>query len=159
MKSRVTRFALVLSIWGGIAGCGAKEKMTEINNAIDVKGNWLMTQSEHANVIETALEKESMVLTFKDGKAAFSPTDSLIGRAAFALLSNCTVGPRPYHVDKNQIVFEAVAGCDEKRLTVQTLNDTTFKFPDPDNIAVIRTFRRIDDATYHSLVKASDRKL
>ena len=144
MRTKKSILYISLALLGLISACGAvKDKVNEVENGINVQGHWLMTQSEHSSKIEKALEAESMVLTFKDGKAAFSPTDSLKGRAVFALLSNCTVGPRPYRMEKNQIVFEAVVGCEEKRVTIQTLDGDTFKCTDPDNKDIIRTFMRI----------------
>lgn len=159
MKSKIFSFCGFLALIGLIAACGAaKEKVEEVKNSIDVKGYWLMTESQHSSKVEKAMERESMVLAFKDGKASFSPTNSLRGHVVYSLLSACTAGPRPYRTEKNQFVFEPVVGCDEKRIVIQTLNDTTFKFADPDNADIIRTFVRIDEAKYQELVKTSDRR-
>lgn len=161
MKTKKSMLYVSLAaVLGLISACGAvKDKVAEVENGINVQGHWLMTQSQHSNLIEKALEGESMVLTFKDGEAAFSPTDSLKGRAAYALLSNCEAGPRPYRMEKDQIVFAAVVGCEEKRSTIQTLDGNTFKCTDLDNKDIVRTFVRISDAKYQDLVKQSDRKL
>lgn len=160
MKLQKMLFPLGIGIVGLVVGCGAvKDKAAEVSNGINVRGNWLMTESQHASTVERAVEKESVVLTFKDGKAAFSPTDSLKGKAVYATLSNCTAGPRPYHADKNDIVFDAVAGCPETRITVQQLDGGSLKFPDPSSPDITRTFVKIDDAHYEALVKASDRHL
>lgn len=149
----------VLPVVGILVGCGAaKDKVNEIQNDSKVQGHWLMTESEHANKIEKALENESIVLTFRDSKAAFSPTDTAKGHTVYGLLPRCTAEVRPFRTDKNQIVFEAVPGCTEKRVTVQTLNDTTLKFPDPEDGDITRTFRKISDDMYASLVKASERR-
>jgi hypothetical protein len=145
-----------------LVGCGkedVKNKVAEVTNSIDVKGRWLMVESSEANKVAKALEKESMVLTFKDGKAAFAPTDSLKGKAVFAGLSNCTAGPRPYHTDKNDLVFDAVTGCAEKKVTVATLNATTLAFADPEKPTITRTFTKIDEAKFQAIVKPADRKL
>jgi hypothetical protein len=142
-----------------VAGCGAvKDTATQIKNGFDIQGHWLMTKSEHSNAVANAVENQSMVLTFKDGKAAFSPTDSIQGRAVFALLSHCTAGPRPYHMDKDQLVLEPITGCGQESVTIDTLDNNTLKFPDPDDTDTTRTFQRIDESKYDSLVKTSDRQ-
>ncbi len=158
-RTKVIGVLSILTVLALVTACGAvKDKIAEMGNSIDVKGHWLMTESEKSNLVEKAIEKESMVLTFQDGKAAFAPTDSVKGLAVFTLLSGCTAGPRPYHMEKDQIVFDAVAGCEERRITVQVLDATTFKFPDPEINELVRTFHRIDESTYQSLVKVADRK-
>ncbi len=158
MKLKLTGFAVLCSV-ALITGCGAiKDKSNEVANDINVPGHWLMVQSENGGAVEKALENESMVLTFKDGKAAFSPTDSIKGKAVYALLSGCTTGPRPYRTEKNDLVFEPVAGCDQTRIGVQRLDDASFKFLDPSDGKTMRTFVRIDEAKYHALVKPEDRK-
>lgn len=160
MRTRNTFVYMALTLAGLLAACGAvKDKASEVQHGIEVQGHWLMSESEHSGKLEKVLSNDSMVLTFKDGKAAFSPVDTVKGRAVYALVSNCTAGPRPYHMEKNQIVFEAVAGCAEKRVDVQTMDHNTLKFPDPDNGDIVRTFTRIDDQRYNELVKPSDRKL
>ncbi len=159
MKYRSVMWFFAVALAGLVAACGAvKDKTAEVSNDLNLKGHWLMTESEHASRVETAVEKESMVLTFKDGKAAFSPTDSVKGRAVYATVSHCTAGPRPYHTDKHDIVFEAVTDCPEKRVAVTQLDGDHLKFSDPDTTDVIRTFVRIDDSRYESLVAASDRR-
>lgn len=152
-------FYTTLSIFVLVA-CGAvKDKVTEVRNDFEVQGSWLMTQSEHSSQIEKFIENESMVLTFKDGKAAFSPTNSVKGRAVHALLSKCIVGPRRYKMEKNQIVFEAIVGCEERRVTIEALDQSSFKVIDPEDGETVRTFRRITEDAYHKLVKSADRKL
>lgn len=159
MKLKANALYAILPMVGMIASCGAvKDEATEIRNDAKIKGHWLMTESEHSNQVEKVLENESMVLTFKDDKAAFSPTDSVKGQTVYALLSKCTKEVRPYKTDKNQVVFVAVPECPERRVTVEKLDDTTLKFPDPDNGDITRTFQKIDDERYFNLVKASDRK-
>lgn len=154
MKLKLTGFAFLCAA-ALMTGCGAiKDKANEVNNDINLPGHWLMVQSAGGNF----LENETVVMTFKDSKAAFSPTDTLKGRAAFALLSRCTAGPRPYRTEKHIIVFEAVAGCEEKRVSVERLDDATFKFLDPSDSKTMRTLVRIDEAKYNALVKAEDRK-
>lgn len=151
---------IALCAFAMLAGCGeVKEKAVEVSNGFEIQGHWLMTESKNATVVEEALENESMVLTFKEGKAAFSPTDSVQGHTLHGLLSGCTSGPRPYRMDGNQIVFETVAGCPEKRVSVIELNQTKLIFPDPDNSEIVRTFRRIDEATRAARVRPEDRKL
>lgn len=160
LKQGWLKIALALTVL--IIGCGkddVKNNVAEVTNSIDVKGRWLMLESAEANKVAKALENESMVLTFKDGKAAFSPTNSANGFAVFKLLSDCTKGPRPYHTDKNDLVFDAVTGCAEKRVAVGTLNSTTLMFPDPEKPSITRTFTKIDDAKFNALVKPADRKL
>lgn len=157
MKFFAVPFALIAVAL--LSACGAvKDAADEVSNSINVKGHWLMTESERASKVEKAVERESMVLTFKDGSAAFSPTDSVKGRAVFATLSRCTAGPRPYRSEKNDIVFDAVTGCEAKRISVQRLDADRFKFADPDNGQIVRVFVRIDEARYQALVKATDRK-
>jgi hypothetical protein len=159
MKIKLNYFFATLSVFALVA-CGAvKDKVTEVKNDFEIQGSWLMTQSEHSSKIEKFLENESMVLTFKDSKAAFSPTDSVKGRAVHALLSKCLVDPRRYRMEKNQIVFEAVVGCEERRVTIEALDQSNFKAIDPEDGETIRTFRRISEEVYHKLVKPSERKL
>ena len=154
MKLNLTGFAILCSA-ALMTGCGAiKEKANEANNAMNLPGHWLMVQTDGGSV----LENETVVLTFKDNKAAFSPTDTLKGRAVFALMSRCTAGPRPYRTEKHIIVLEAVAGCEEKRVSVERVDDTTFKFLDPSDSKTLRTLARIDEAKFQALVKAEDRK-
>ena len=158
MKLKLTGFAILCSV-ALMTGCGAiKDKANETKNDLALPGHWLMAQTENSGAIAKAIENESVVLTFKDSKAAFSPTDTLKGRAVFALLSRCTVGPRPYRTEKNIIVLEAVAGCDEMRASVEQVDGTTFKFTDPSDSKTVRTMVRIDEAKYQALVKAEDRK-
>jgi len=152
-----TKLLSALLLVGFIAGCGAKEKANEIKNEFNIRGHWILT--EQTGSPARILENESMVLTFKDGKAAFSPTNSVKGRAAYALLSDCTKGPRPYRIENNVIVLENVTNCPEKRVAIQELNSDAFKCADPDKAEVIRTFGRIDEAKYHALVLPNDRKL
>lgn len=159
MRARFVAFSIGTAIAGLLAACGAiKDKVNEVSNGLNVQGHWLMTESEHASRIEKAIENESVVLTFKDGKAAFSPTDSVKGKAVYTALSNCTAGPRPYRTENNDIVLDAIAGCPEKRVAVQRLDGDRLKFPDPANPDITRTFTRIDDNRYQALVKASDRR-
>lgn len=145
-----------------ITACGAKDKAKEISSELNIKAkinnHWLMTQSEHASKVENWVENESLVLTFKDGKAGFSPADSVKGHAVYATLSRCTAETRPFQVDNNQLIFEAVPGCGEKRVTVEKIDDNTLKFPDPENGDITRTFVKINDETYSRLVKASERR-
>ncbi len=158
MKLKLTGFAFLCSA-ALMTGCGAiKDKANQVANDINLPGHWLMVKSENGGTVEKALENESMVLTFKDSKAAFSPTDTLKGRAVFALLSRCTAGPRPYRTEKHLIVFEAVAGCEEKRVSVERLDDATFKFLDPSDSKTMRTLVRIDEAKYQALITPGDRK-
>ncbi len=139
--------------------CGkVKDGIDEIANDRRIQGHWLLSQSEHAGVIERALEKESVVLTFQDGKAAFSPTDSVKGTAVYKTLSACSQGPRPFTTDKQQLVFLANGICPEKRVTIQQLDANTLKFPDPDNNDITRVLGKISEDQYKALVKASDRK-
>lgn len=152
---------LWFAVLGGvfIQGCGAlKDEGAEISHELNVPGHWLMTESEHTSQVEKFLEKDSLVLTFKDGKYAFSPTDSVKGQAVFAALSACTVGPRPYKTDKQDLVFEAVTECPERRVKVTVLDGDRLKFTDPYDSDVVRTFARIDRVTYERLVKPSDRQ-
>ncbi len=159
MKYRRNIWLLVVTGIVCLAACGAvKEKAAEVSNEINMKGHWLMTESEHSSKVSKAREKESLVLSFKEGKAAFSPTDSVKGRAVYTTLSHCTQGPRPYRTEKYDIVFEGVTDCPEKRVTVKLLDSDHLKFSDPDNSDIVRTFVRIDDARYESLVKQSDRR-
>src|SRR5687767_12998987 len=103
---------LFLSLIALAISCGsARDEVNEIANEQRIKGHWLMTQSEHGSTIERALENESMVLTFKDGKAAFSPTDSLRGRAVYTALSRCNQAVRPYETQRNQLVFMEAVDC------------------------------------------------
>lgn len=148
-------FAGVMFLVALVSACGkAKDTINEVQNEWDVKGHWLMTESINGSAVEKALEKESMVLTFKDGKAVFEPTNSVKGKAVYATLSKCVAGPRPYRAAKNQFVFEPVAGCGEIRIEVNALDSSQFRFADPDKPTVIRTFRRIDEPTYVALVKS-----
>lgn len=159
MKSIKTQLITLIPVIGLLVACGAvKDKANEISNDSKIQGHWLMTEAEHSSKVEKALENESVVLTFKDSKAAFSPTDTVKGRAVFALLSKCETEVRPYKTDKNQIVFAPVTGCAENRITVQTLDATTLKFPDPQDGDVTRTFRKISDEIYATLVKSSERR-
>jgi hypothetical protein len=155
MKVQSKLFVALIPLMGILGACG---KAKEVKNELTIPGHWLMTQSEHASQVEKSIENESMVLTFQDGKAAFSPTDSVKGRAVYTVLSKCTAGPRAYHADNDQIVFEQTPDCPEKRITVQKLGDDELKFPDPDNADITRTFRRISQEKYEQLVKASDRR-
>ncbi len=147
-----------------IVSCGAKDKATEVANELNIKArinkHWLMTESSHASKLEKWATKESVVLTFKDGKAAFSPTDSAAGVVVYNALKPCTAAVRPFTADNNQIVFQAIANpaCPETRVTVQQLDDNTLKFPDPTDTDIIRTFVKIDDAKYNELVKPSEQR-
>ena len=142
-----------------MASCGAvKDKVNEVTNAQRIKGHWLMTNSEHGGTVENFIENESVVLTFKDDKAAFSPTDSVRGVAVFATIPKCTAGPRNYTTENNDLVLPANPDCGEKRVTVSELSDTTLKFPDPETPDVTRVFVKIDEAKYEALVKASERR-
>lgn len=152
------------SVWIGaalaIASCGKiKEVANQISNEVNLPGRWLVTQSDHSGKIAQFLEHESMVLSFVDGKMAFAPADTVKGQTVYAALSDCTKGPRPYTMDKTQVVFPAMGACAERRITVEMLNETTLKFPDPDDNNVTRVMVRIDDARYNAIVKAADRKL
>lgn len=140
-------------------GCGkVKDEVTEAQNEMRVEGHWLMNGSEHASDLQKFAEKESMVLTFKDGKAAFSPTDSAKGKTVHATLSACLQKVRNYKTEKNQFVFLAEGDCPELRVTVQQLDDKALKFPDPDHNDITRSFERIDENRYQSLVKKSDQR-
>lgn len=167
MKTQLNATSFSLIVITGLASllfasCGkVNDAITEINNDEKIKGHWLLTGTENAGAITNAIERETVVLSFKNGQAAFSPTDSITGRL-YVSFSPCTRGPRPYRTDKNEIVFGAVAAvpnCTEKRITVQQLDAQTLKFPDPDNMTLIRVFTKIDEARYFSLVKPSDRRL
>ncbi len=139
--------------------CGkVTDAVTGAINESQIQGHWLLRESEHSSKIEKALENESMVLTFKDSKAGFSPTDSLKGQAVYATVSRCTQGPRSYQVEGKQFIFLANPDCPEKRITVQQVDATTLKFPDPDNADTTRVFTKIDENRYLQLVKASDRR-
>ena len=139
--------------------CGKiTDAVTGAINDGQIQGHWLLVESEHSSKIEKALENESMVLTFKDSKAGFSPTDSLKGQAVYATLSRCTQGPRSYKVEGKQFIFLASADCPEKRISVQQISDTALKFPDPDNNDTTRVFIKVDENRYLQLVKASDRR-
>ena len=154
-------FLGVLSVL--IFGCGkevqqVKQAVQEAANAYNVEGHWLMVESDHSNDIEKIVEKESMVLTFNDKTAAFSPVDTLKGKGVFTLLEGCNAGPRPYKVDKNQLVFEKFQDCEEVRVDIEKLDGNTLKFADPTDRDTIRTFTRIDEDRYNVLVRPSDRK-
>jgi len=139
--------------------CGKiNDAVTGAINDSQIQGHWLLLESEHSSKIEKALENESMVLTFQDSKAAFSPTDSVKGQAVYATLSRCSQGPRDYKVEGKQFIFVAGSDCPEKRITVQQLDSTTLKFPDPDNADTTRVFTKIEESRYLQLVKASDRR-
>ena len=143
-----------------LSACGAvQDAADKINNSFNAPGHWLMVSSETSGTVAKAIENESVVLTVKDSKVAFSPVSTVKGKAVYATLSNCTKGPRPYRTEKNDIILAPVAGCAEKRVTVNTLSGDQFKFPDPEDNRVLRVFQRIDDAKFQALVKPEDRKL
>jgi hypothetical protein len=160
MKCFFTKTSLWIVGILSLASCGKiQEVVTQTSNQIQLPGHWLMTESEHSSAVDKFLENESLVLSFADGKMAFSPADSAKGQAVYSTLSDCTKGPRAYRVEGKQIVLPAIPGCAERRVNLEMLNATTLKFPDPDKSDVTRVLVRIDEARYHSLVKASDRKL
>lgn len=143
-----------------VASCGKiKDKVDEVSNSQKVQGHWLQTESENAGAIQKTLENESIVLSFKDDRAAFAPTDSTKGQLVYATLSHCLAGPRSFRTDGNQLVFPAEGDCPEKRVDIQQLDDNSLKFPDPENPKTVRTFIKIDNAAYSKKVKAADRRL
>lgn len=150
--------------WMGLAvlavlGCGkVEEAVNEVQNENKLQGHWLLTETEHASQIERLVAKESIVLSFKDKKAAFSPTDSIKGQEVYGAIDECSRGPRPYKTDGNDLVFEAVTNCPEIRLKIQEISDNTLKLPDPKSPDKTRVFQKIDESNYNQLVKASDRK-
>jgi hypothetical protein len=90
----------------------------------------------------------------------FLPTrEALKNREREIVNEKCLVDPRRYRMEKNQIVFEAVVGCEERRVTIEALDQSNFKAIDPEDGETIRTFRRISEEVYHKLVKPSERKL
>lgn len=156
MTNSYSRGLAVLALSILFTACG---KVAEVTNSLNLPGHWLMTESEHSNKLEQALENESMVLTFKDGQAAFSPTDSVKGQAVYAALSRCSSGPRPYKVQNNDLIFGAITGCKESRVKVTRLDANRLKFTDPGDPDTIRTFVRINEDKFNTLVKASDKAL
>jgi hypothetical protein len=141
-----------------VLSCGqVKEGVTETSNAAKIPGRWLANPSEHSNALANAAENEAVVLSFRNGKYAYEPTDK--GQAIYLTYSDCLRGPREYKTDKDQLVFVATPNCPEKRGTIQQLDSTTLKFADPDKPDITRVFTKIDETRYMALVKASDRKL
>jgi len=143
-----------------VMSCGkVNDAVTETKNETRIEGHWLMNASEHTGEISKLAEKESVVLTFKDGKAGFSPTDSIKGQTVYAAaFDECLQKVRAYNAEKNQFVFPAVDACPEIRVTVQQLDDKTLKFPDFKDNNITRVFERIDENRYQALVKKSDQK-
>lgn len=139
-----------------LVGCG---KAKEVTNSFELKGHWLMTDFEQAGRVEKATDRDSLVLTFKDGKAAFSPTDSARGRALYRAVHRCTLGPRPYRTDRNDIVFDAVLDCSEKRIAVTKIDVDHLKLADPDNPNIVRSFVRLGEDRFLQLVAQPDRHL
>lgn len=145
-----------------VIGCGAKEAVHQVANDLNIQGHWLMTESKHAkNPLEQVAADKSMVLTFKDGQAAFSPTDKdafidkVKAKTVFFLLQPCDKGPRPFKMEKDEIVFPAVNQCAEKRWSVLTLDGQNLKTGDGD---VNRSFVKINDERYNNLVERSQQQ-
>jgi len=141
-------FALAL-----LASCGAEDAVNEVSNELQVRGHWVMSESDNAGVIEKGIDpKNSLVITFADGSATFEPANTLKGKAVYSALSACVKGPRPYKTENNDLVFPAVTNCPELRVTVIKLDGDVLKFPDPENKSITRTFAKIDDVRYQQLV-------
>ncbi len=136
--------------------CG---KAKELANDINVQGNWVLSATENAGKLTNAVEADSVVLTFKDGKAAISSASTVVAKALYTGLDDCFKTARPYNTKDNQLVFPVQGACPERRLDVLQLDRGTLKFPDPTDGKVNRVFSRIDDDKYHTLVLAPDRKL
>jgi hypothetical protein len=143
------------------AACGkVQDKVTEVKNDQRIKGSWLLVSTENNGTVLNSLEKESLVLTFKDEKTAFSAvSDSPKAKALLTALNNCTAGPRPYKIDKDQIVLSDIVNCPQKQAPILTLDDTTLKFADPNAPQTVRVFRKLSDDEYQTRVKPADRRL
>ena len=145
-----------------LGGCGkAKDTVDAASNEVRIKGNWVMTETDKSGTKKAVAEADSVVLTFKDGKVAYSPINNLANKAAYLLEyhSSCKSGPRPYKVDGNNLRLEAVAGCAEVVLPIQRLDNETLIVADTDNINIVHTYGKADDARYYKLVQPTDRKL
>ncbi len=141
------------------ASCGkVEEAVTGTTNDFKVQGRWLMVGPEHASALTTWAENESVVLSFKNGQAVLSPTGAK-GLAVGAFNKWCLDNPRPFKIDNNQIVLLAKDACAEKRFTIQQLDGTNLKFPDPDNTDVTQVFTKIDENRYKALVAPKDQKI
>lgn len=145
-------FAMVIAL-----GCG---KVEEIANEERIKGYWIVTESEHSGEVTKFLENESMVLRFSDGTAAFSPVDDALGkgRAVYAILGECRQGPRPYRIDGDKLVFDSKGACPAVSTKLEKLDGSQLKFVDPEDKNITRTFGKIDEEKFKTLVKADDRR-
>jgi len=158
MKIIYSSVAAALLLLG--TSCGkVQEQVAEVTNPIELQGRWLVSESDHGGTPVKLIENESLVLTFKDGKAAFAPTDSIKGLAVYTAVHDCTKGPRDFRAEGNDIVFSATPNCAESRITIQQVDASTLKFPDPSDTNVVRVLRRINEDQYLALVKESDRKI
>lgn len=143
-----------------LGGCGkVDEKVTEIRHDVLIKGNWLLTDTINASRIEKAAEKESVVLVFRGDRAAFSPVNSVKGKAVYMAIAECTRGPRDYKTDKSLLIFPKTPACEEKQVNIEQVDETTLKFSDPNDAKITRVFRKISDDLYQNLVAPGDRRL
>ena len=108
-----------------VSACGKiKEEVSQLSNDLKVQGHWLVTQSEHSSKIEKLVEKESMVLTFKDSTARFCAY-------RFHQGSGCFHRIKPVHQRPSAIPHRKI----------------------PTRVSSIRKLRRETGSTFSSLIK------
>jgi hypothetical protein len=140
-------FTLLLSVALVTSSCGRVESAAQtVSNDAKLPGHWLQ-------------DNNSLVLTFKDGKAAYSPVSGFKGKVADLFKSACEQGPRSYRVDGNQIIYAAEGpNCPQVAVTIQKVTEKNLEIPSLSDPKTILKFAVMNDADFNAKVDEKDRQ-